>query len=97
MSDDLQPLAATGALGHEIRTAAYYKWLAAGRPEGRHLEFWCAAEQEFAGARQIASPPSSDGRPASHHELAVRPQALPAPAKRAAARSNPPASRSAAR
>lgn len=97
MSDDHQPQTETDALDDEIRTAAYFKWLAAGRPDGRHLEFWCAAEQEFAGLRQIASPTSSDGRPASHHELAVRPKALPAPEKRTAARSKPAASRPAAR
>lgn len=27
-----------------IRTSAYHRWLAAGRPEGRADEFWLAAE-----------------------------------------------------
>ena len=29
-----------------IREAAYYKWDAAGRPEGRELDFWAEAERE---------------------------------------------------
>ena len=30
-----------------IREAAYYKWLAAGEPEGDGLEFWLQAEREW--------------------------------------------------
>lgn len=33
--------------GHEaIATAAYYKWVDAGRPEGRDKDFWFQAEAE---------------------------------------------------
>jgi|HubBroStandDraft_4_1064222.scaffolds.fasta_scaffold300592_2 DUF2934 family protein len=31
----------------EIRTRAYQKWEAAGRPDGNSLVFWLAAEQEL--------------------------------------------------
>ena len=32
---------------HEgIALRAYFKWLAAAKPEGRDLEFWLAAEEE---------------------------------------------------
>ena len=97
MSGNRQPQPETDSLGDKIRVAAYYKWQQAGRPDGRHLDFWCAAEQEFAGARQEAAPPSSDDRPNPHREMVVRPQALPAPDKRAANRSNAPAVRRPAR
>ena len=30
----------------KVREAAYYKWQAAGRPHGRDVEFWNAAEVE---------------------------------------------------
>lgn len=33
---------------HEvIGIIAFYKWLDAGKPEGRDMEFWIAAEQEY--------------------------------------------------
>jgi hypothetical protein len=39
-----------------IAATAYYKWLAAGRPQGRDLEFWVAAEREVAGNRLALAP-----------------------------------------
>jgi len=30
-----------------IAERAYFKWLAHGKPEGRDLEFWRAAEREY--------------------------------------------------
>jgi hypothetical protein len=32
-----------------VAEAAYYKWLAAGQPQGQDLEFWLSAEHEVAG------------------------------------------------
>jgi hypothetical protein len=32
-----------------ISQSAFFKWQAAGRPEGRDLDFWLAAEQEERG------------------------------------------------
>ncbi len=32
-----------------IRVRAYFKWLAAGKPDGRSLELWVAAEREHFG------------------------------------------------
>ena len=41
---------------HEaIALQAYFKWLAADRPEGRALEFWLAAEQEQKAWRPLES------------------------------------------
>ena len=37
-----------------IREAAYYKWDAAGRPEGRELDFWAEAEREQSGTSTAA-------------------------------------------
>ena len=34
-------------LNEHIRTAAYYKWQAAGQPSGRDQEFWLEAEREY--------------------------------------------------
>jgi hypothetical protein len=39
-----------------IAKAAYFKWLAAGQPQGRDLEFWVAAEQEVANRRLALAP-----------------------------------------
>jgi hypothetical protein len=39
-----------------IAEAAYYKWLAAGQPQSRDLEFWAAAEQEVT-SRPLARAP----------------------------------------
>jgi hypothetical protein len=64
-----------------IRVAAYYKWLDAGRPDGRDVDFWCEAEREHALVKQAMSPPSTDGAPA-HHQVIIRPKALPSPARR---------------
>lgn len=33
----------------ELNESAYFKWLEAGCPEGRDIEFWCAAEREMFG------------------------------------------------
>lgn len=30
----------------DVELSAYYKWEEAGRPDGRDLEFWLAAEKE---------------------------------------------------
>jgi Protein of unknown function (DUF2934) len=48
----LAELASPVALRHltaqaHIRQRAYYLWEKCGRPDGRALEFWFAAEQEF--------------------------------------------------
>ena len=64
-----------------IRVAAYYKWIDAGRPDGRDLDFWCQAEQEHAILRQAMAEPSTDGAPV-HREVIVRPKALTSPARR---------------
>jgi hypothetical protein len=40
MDEDLQ---------HSIRERAFALWEADGRPEGREMEYWLRAEQEFAG------------------------------------------------
>jgi hypothetical protein len=34
-------------MDEKIQELAYYKWLNAGSPEGRDLEFWLEAEDEF--------------------------------------------------
>lgn len=89
MADHQQPQANGVSQEEQIRVAAYYKWLQAGSPGGRHLDFWCAAEQEFAGARQEAPPPPSDERAKPQREITVRPKELPAPEKRTETRSKP--------
>jgi len=33
----------------ELQELAYFKWLNAGKPEGRDIEFWCDAEREMFG------------------------------------------------
>lgn len=33
----------------QIRNLAYYKWLDAGQPNGRDIEFWTEAEKEYLG------------------------------------------------
>lgn len=33
----------------ELNESAYFKWLEAGCPEGRDIEFWCAAERDMFG------------------------------------------------
>jgi hypothetical protein len=33
----------------ELHELAYFKWLDAGKPEGRTLEFWCEAERDMFG------------------------------------------------
>jgi hypothetical protein len=39
-----------------IAEAAYYKWLAAGQPQGRDLEFWVTAEHEVNRTRLARAP-----------------------------------------
>jgi hypothetical protein len=41
-----------------IAEAAYYKWLAAGQPQGRDLEFWVMGEQEVTRNRLAPAPPA---------------------------------------
>jgi hypothetical protein len=52
---------------HErISQRAFFKWLAAGQPEGRALEFWLAAEEEERGPvakEELAGPTSIRPRP----------------------------------
>ncbi|HWB11467.1 MAG TPA: DUF2934 domain-containing protein [Pirellulales bacterium] len=64
-----------------IRVAAYYKWLDAGRPDGRDLDFWCQAEQERALLQHAIAKPSPDEAPA-HRAVIVRPKAFFSPARR---------------
>ena len=33
----------------DLQELAYFRWLHAGKPEGRDIEFWCAAEREMFG------------------------------------------------
>jgi hypothetical protein len=42
-----------------VARSAYYKWLSAGQPQGRDLEFWVSAEQEVTRNR-LALVPSAD-------------------------------------
>lgn len=37
---------------YRIRLRAYELWHEAGRPHGRHLEYWVAAEKEFLAKRR---------------------------------------------
>jgi hypothetical protein len=39
-----------------IEEAAYYKWLVAGQPRGRDLEFWVTAEREVTRNRLARAP-----------------------------------------
>jgi hypothetical protein len=41
---------------NEVQELAYYKWEQAGCPDGRDLEFWLEAEEEFSGS-SYAIPP----------------------------------------
>lgn len=91
MADARQPQSESVTSEDQIRLAAYYKWLQAGTPEGRHLEFWCAAEAEFAGEREEAAASSSNDGVKPHRDIVVRAKALPAPEKRAAPKSKPQA------
>ena len=56
-----------------IREAAYYRWDAAGRPEGRELDFWAEAERE-----QTCESPAMimDSRPAQAIHTQISPPAL---------------------
>jgi hypothetical protein len=40
-----EPLVSQGAPEGAIRLSAYFKWVAAGRPEGDGVSFWLEAEQ----------------------------------------------------
>jgi hypothetical protein len=80
MSDN-NPMIENESPDDVIRVAAYYKWLNAGRPDGRDLDFWCQAELEHAVLQRAMAHPSTDGAPA-HRDVIVRPKALPSPARR---------------
>ena len=57
----------------EVRLRAYYKWEAAGRPEGDGATFWIDAEHEFQQqARPHFATPSAEG--ANRAEAAAQPQ-----------------------
>ena len=47
-----------------IRDQAYRLWEQAGRPEGRHEEFWFAARQEMVGEADAAGSGEAHGLPA---------------------------------
>ena len=78
---DNNPSTDNGSADELIRIAAYFKWLDAGRPDGRDLDFWCQAEQDHAVLRQAMAKPSTDGAP-PHRDMVVRPKALLSPARR---------------
>lgn len=97
MADANPPQAEMALSEDQIRLAAYYKWLQAGKPDGRHLEFWCAAEQEFAGEREEGASSSSNDHVKPHREIVIRPKALPAPEKRATSKNKPQAAQRSAK
>jgi hypothetical protein len=41
---------------NQIRERAHQLWEAAGKPEGRHEEFWQQAERELRGSEDFDSP-----------------------------------------
>jgi hypothetical protein len=57
---------------YQVRHRAYELWNAAGRPDGKHLDFWEAAERELkeaaghrpngAGAESVQHSPGKPGR-----------------------------------
>jgi hypothetical protein len=73
MSDNHQP-ATEANTQEQIRVAAYYKWLQAGKPAGNDLDFWRDAEREHMAAQSGTVVPSTDGE-APHREVVVRPKA----------------------
>jgi hypothetical protein len=46
---DLQKCSGGADLEKQVKEAAYFGWLNAGRPSGRDLEFWCQAERQIVG------------------------------------------------
>jgi hypothetical protein len=78
MPDNEQPPSDCDSRQDQIRVSAYYKWLQAGGPDGRQLDFWCEAEREYAVAQTDTAAAAT--RRSGHREVIVRPKALPAPA-----------------
>lgn len=42
----------------EVRDLAYHLWVEAGKPVGRDLDFWLAAEQRLTGSSVEVEPPA---------------------------------------
>jgi len=42
----------------EVRELAYHLWVEAGKPAGRDLDFWLAAEQRLTGSAIAVEPPA---------------------------------------
>ena len=52
---DQQPREVPAICGEKIREAAYFRWEAAGCPNGDGVEFWLAAEAELTTAMPSAA------------------------------------------
>ena len=46
---------------YQVRHRAYELWNEAGRPDGKHQQFWEVAERELKGARAVSGPETPDG------------------------------------
>jgi hypothetical protein len=55
LAGELETTAAGLEQQHLIRERAHEIWIERGRPEGRDVEFWLAAERELEGKRHAAS------------------------------------------
>ena len=53
---------------YQVRHRAYELWNAAGRPDGKHLQFWEAAEREMKKASRLSSNGlDAEQQPATRH------------------------------
>ena len=48
---------------YQVRHLAYELWNAAGRPDGKHLQFWEVAERELKKARNGLGSPETPPHP----------------------------------